>query len=78
MKKKINKKQALSLMAEARKLSEENYSTWGQYIVEATTDEELVDDLQDHTSLKDWVDTRERVADVLQDREAAAKWMWGY
>ncbi len=58
------------LVAEAKKLAQDNYESWGQYVVECYTDSELEKDLSDFDSLEDWVDIRIRVADVLEERQA--------
>jgi len=58
------------LIVEAKKLANDNYESWGQYVVECYTDSELEKDLSDFDSLEDWVDIRIRVADVLEERQA--------
>jgi len=57
-----------SVLKEAKRRAEENYPTWGNYVVEAYTDEELTAELADHRSLSDWVTTRRRVASVFEER----------
>ena len=59
------------LIAEAKKLAYDNYESWGQYIVECYTDEELEECLEDFDSLEEWVEVRIRVANVLEERESS-------
>ena len=56
------------LMANAKKLAQENYESWGQWIVEGYGDEELAQDLADHASLDEWVDIRISVAEIHRER----------
>ena len=58
------------LIAEAKKLANENYESWGQYIVECYEDSELAESLEDFTSLDEWVEVRISIANVLEEREA--------
>lgn len=58
------------LVAEAKKLAKDNYSTWGQWIVECYTSDELAEALADFESLEEWVDVRIRVAEVYAERSS--------
>lgn len=57
------------VIVKAKELAEKNYSTWGQYIVECYTDNELAEELADHKTLAAWVKTRKAVASVYAERE---------
>lgn len=56
------------LIDRVKNLSEDNYETWGQYIVECYTDEELKESLVDYDTLEKWIEIRKRVADVYEER----------
>lgn len=58
------------LIAEAKKLANDNYESWGQYIVECYTDEELEECLEDFNSLDEWVEVRISIANIYEEREA--------
>lgn len=53
----------------ALELAQDNYATWGQYVVETTTLEELQEQLEDFDTLEQWVEVRERVADAYREIE---------
>jgi hypothetical protein len=59
------------LIVEAKKLANDNYESWGQYVVECYTDEELKEDLSDFATLQEWIDIRISVANVLGERESS-------
>jgi len=46
------------LIDKAKKLANDNYETWGQYIVECYEDSELAESLEDFNSLDEWVEVR--------------------
>ena len=56
------------LLNKAKNLAEENYETWGQYIVECYTDEELAEDLYEIGTMEEWVEIRKSVANVIEER----------
>ena len=58
------------MIVEAKKLAQDNYESWGQYIVECYTDEELKADLADYTTIEEWVDFRIRIADTIEERSS--------
>ena len=58
------------LIAEAKKLANDNYESWGQYIVECYEDSELAESLKDFTSLDEWVEVRISIANIYEEREA--------
>ena len=58
------------LIAEAKELANDNYETWGQYIVECYEDSELAESLESFDTLEDWVEVRIAVAEVYSEREA--------
>ena len=58
------------LIAEAKKLTNDNYETWGQYVVECYEDSELVESLKDFDSLEEWVEVRISIANIYEEREA--------
>jgi len=62
------------LIAEAKKLANDNYESWGQYIVECYEDSELAESLEDFNSLEEWVEVRISIANVLEEREAFYKY----
>lgn len=62
------------LIVEAKKLAQDNYERWGQYVIECYTDSELEKNLSDFDSIKDWVDIRIRIADVLEERQSYYDW----
>jgi hypothetical protein len=57
------------MIAQVRQMAEDNYDSWGQYVVECYTDKELVKDLADFNTLEEWVDIRIAVAEVIAERE---------
>ena len=59
------------ILAMAKALANQNYETWGQYVVECYTDDELIADLQDFQDLAEWMDVRVRVGEVYAERDAA-------
>ena len=60
------------LVAEARNLAEDNYSTWGQWVVECMTDAELSESLGDARTLAEWVAIRKVVASAHCEIESTA------
>lgn len=58
------------LIVEAKKLANDNYESWGQYIVECYEDGDLKESLESFDTLEDWVEVRIRVAGVYAEREA--------
>ena len=58
------------LIVEAKELAQDNYETWGQYVVECYEDSELAESLEDFDTLEDWIEVRIRVAGVYAEREA--------
>ena len=58
------------LITEAKKLAQDNYESWGQYVVECYEDSELAESLESFDTLEDWVEVRIRVAGVYAEREA--------
>jgi len=58
------------LITEAKKLAQDNYVGWGQYVVECYEDSELAESLESFDTLEDWVEIRIAVAEVYADREA--------
>lgn len=59
------------ILAMAKALANQNYETWGQYVVECYTDDELITDMQDFQDLAEWMDVRVRVGEVYAERDAA-------
>lgn len=57
-------------IARARQLAEDNYDSWGQYVVECYTDAELIEDLAGFDTLDEWIDIRITVAEVIRDRSS--------
>lgn len=58
------------LIEKAKKIANENYDSWGQYVVECYTDKELSADLSDFSTLEEWIDIRISVANVLEERSS--------
>ena len=58
------------LIAEAKELAQDNYESWGQYIVECYEDSELAESLEDFDSLGEWVKVRISIANIYEEREA--------
>lgn len=56
------------LIAEAKKLADDNYETWGQYIVECYEDSELAESLEDFNSLNEWVEVRISIANIYEKK----------
>jgi hypothetical protein len=54
---------------EAKKLALENYSTWGQWVVECFEDSELREELDDFDTMEEWVEIRIGVADANEEIE---------
>lgn len=59
------------IVAKAEKLAYENYETWGNWVVECFTAEELAEDLKRHASLEAWVKHREDLAGIYDERSKA-------
>ena len=58
------------LIFKAKKLAQENYMSWGQYVIECYEDSELQESLESFDTLEDWIEVRIRVADVYAERGA--------
>jgi hypothetical protein len=58
------------LIVEAKKLANNNYETWGQYIVECYEDSELAESLESFDTLEDWIEVRISIANIYEEREA--------
>ena len=58
------------MIVEAKKLAQDNYESWGQYIVECYEDGDLKESLESFDTLEDWIEVRIRVAGVYAEREA--------
>ena len=58
------------LIVEAKELANDNYESWGQYIVECYEDRELAESLKDFDSLEEWVEVRISIANIYEEREA--------
>lgn len=58
------------MIVEAKKLAQDNYESWGQYVVECYEDSELKESLESFDNLEDWIEVRIAVAEVYADREA--------
>lgn len=54
----------------AKELAEENYSEWGQWVVECMTDEEVQEDIGNST-IEEWVEIRKKIARICEEREKA-------
>ena len=59
------------LISKVKKLAQDNYETWGQYVVECYTDEELRQDLSDFSTVEEWIEVRISVANVLEERSSS-------
>lgn len=61
------------LVAEAKRLANVNYSTWGQWVVETMTNEEIAELLEDcNNDIKEFVERRIRVANYYSEIESTA------
>lgn len=61
------------LVAEAKRLANVNYSTWGQWVVETMTDAEIAELLEDcNNDINEFVDLRIRVAGYYNEIESTA------
>ena len=58
------------MIVEAKKLAQDNYESWGQYVVECYEDSELKESLESFDTLEDWIEVRIAVAEVYAEREA--------
>jgi hypothetical protein len=58
------------MVAQVKQMAEDNYDSWGQYVVECYTDEEIVKDLANFDTLEEWVDIRIAVEKVIEERES--------
>ncbi len=58
------------MIVEAKKLSQDNYESWGQYVVECYEDSELAESLESFDTLEDWIEVRIAVAEVYAERAA--------
>ena len=59
------------LMSRVKKLAQDNYETWGQYVVECYSDEELREDLSDFSTVEEWIEVRISVANILEERSSS-------
>ena len=55
------------LLREAKRLAMDNYSTWGQWVVECYEDEELLEELLEYGNIPNWVDMRISIANARQE-----------
>lgn len=61
------------LVAEAKRLANVNYSTWGQWVVETMTNEEIAESLEDcNNDINEFVERRIRVANYYSEIESTA------
>lgn len=71
-----------SMVEEAQALAEENYSTWGQYIIECYNFEDIRQNLLDYKGrpykMEAWIEMRKRVADIHQENARIADHLWSY
>ena len=58
------------MIAQVRQMAQDNYESWGQYVVECNTDEQLVNDLADFGTLEEWVNIRITVAEIIEERKS--------
>lgn len=58
------------MIVAAKKLAQDNYESWGQFIVECYDDNELKESLESFDTLEEWIEVRIVVAEVYADREA--------
>lgn len=65
-------------LARARKLAADNYETWGQYIVECFSDDELREDIESCSSTRGWVSYRKHVAARHEENDRIADNLWSY
>lgn len=56
------------MLEKAKKLAEENYETWGQWVIECMSDSEILKSIGDQ-SLEEWVGIQEAVASVYREVE---------
>ena len=61
-----------AILNEAKKMAMDNYSTWGQWVVETHTDGELRAELSEYSTLESWVEIRQRIADYYDDIQSTA------
>ena len=59
------------LMSKVKKLAQDNYNSWGQYVVECYSDEELREDLSDFSTVEEWIEVRISVANILEERSSS-------
>ena len=57
---------------EAMQRATEEYSYWGQWIVECFTEEELKVELADFETIDQWIEWRKILADIFEERENTA------
>lgn len=58
------------LVSKAKKLANDNYESWGHWVVECFGDKELAEDLSDFETLEEWVDIRIAIAGIHEERSA--------
>jgi hypothetical protein len=58
------------MIVEAKRLAQDNYGSWGQYVVECYEDSELAESLESFDTLEDWIEVRIVVAEVYAERKA--------
>jgi hypothetical protein len=58
------------MIVEAKRLAQDNYEGWGQYVVECYEDSELAESLESFDTLEDWIEIRITVAEVYAERAA--------
>ena len=56
------------MLEEAKRLAQENYDTWGHWVVECMTDSDILESIFTQT-IEEWVKTQEAVAGVYKEIE---------
>ena len=56
----------------AKKMAMDNYETWGHWVVECYTNDELQEELDEFDTLKSWINIRISVADARKEIEDTA------
>ena len=59
------------IVQKARQLARNDYNTWGQYVIECYTNDELHEDLEEFHSLAKWIEIRKEVAAYHREIESS-------
>ena len=56
------------MLEKAKRLAEENYESWGQWVIECMSDSDILDSIGTQT-LEEWAELQESVAGIYREVE---------